>query len=748
MIIKNLLRRKFRTLLTILGIAIGVAAIISLGGMANGLSTGYNSMLTGSKADLIISQPDAFDISYSSVDAEIGDKLLSMPEVSAVSGMLQGFTQAEGEPFFFVFGYPKDSFVLERFIIIDGVGLYSKEAEKQKGDPILLGSAAAEVLKKSPGDSLRLTGSIYRVVGIYQTGDAFEDSGALLSMQDAQILLGKQRQVSLYYIRLKDPALKDRFLERAERQWPDLSISGAEEYSQKQSMADYMDSYVWVIGGLAIVIGGVGMMNSQLMSVFERTREIGVLRAVGWSKWRILWMILAESIFVCLAGGILGTAMGWFILTGLSRVTVLFGMGNANLSVDLIIQAFTVVMILGLIGGLYPAWRASRLQPVEALRYEGGGTGKIHRLPFGGMTVQSLWQRSTRTALTLSVIGITVGAIMALDGMTRGMKSDMDSMLVGNDMQILLRQADIADTSLSAIDERIGDKIAAYSEVRTISGLIMTAIVMPDASGFFIIIGVAPNEQAIERYTIVDGKTITTNRQIIIGKFMANALHKQVNDTIDLSGSRFRITGIYESDVSWEEMGGIMTLRDAQIFAGHPRKVTMYGITLNDPSKAKEVVNKINQEFPDVHATLSGDFTNEMPDFQNMNGMMSAISMLAVLVGGVGVLNTMLMSVFERTREIGVLRALGWRRRSILKMILQESVILGIFGGVAGIIIAFLLAFVMTRLPMYGEMLKTTWEMDVFVRAILVAFSLGVLGGLYPAYRATKLLPVEALRYE
>ncbi len=748
MIIKNLLRRKFRTLLTVLGIAIGVAAIISLGGMSNGLSAGYNSMLTGSKADLIISQPDAFDISYSSVDEEVGKKLLVMPEVSKVSGMLQGFTQAEGEPFFFVFGYPKDSFVLDRFIIVDGVGLYSKEAEKLKGTPILLGSAAAEVLKKSPGDSLRLTGTVYRVVGIYQTGDAFEDSGALLGLKDAQILLGKQRQVSLFYIRLKEPAMKDRFLERAERQWEDLSISGAEEYSDKQSMASYMDSYVWVIGGLAIIIGGVGMMNSQLMSIFERTREIGVLRAVGWGKWRILWMILAESLFVCLAGGILGTIIGWLIIVGLSRVTVLFGMGSSNLSIDLIIQAFSVVMVLGLVGGLYPAWRASRLPPVEALRYEGGGTGKVHRLPFGGMAVQSLWQRSTRTSLTLTVIGITVGAIMALDGMVKGMKSDMDTMLVGNDMQILIRQADIADTSLSTIDERIGDKIAAYPEVRTISGLIITAVVMPDVGGFFIVLGVSPNEQAIMRYKVVEGNPISTNHQIMIGKYMAESLHKNPGDTIDLSGSRFRVSGIYESSVSWEEMGGILTLRDAQIFTGHPRKVTMYGVTLNDPTTANDVLAKINLEFPDVHATLSGDFTNEMPDFQNMDGMMGAISMLAVLVGGVGVLNTMLMSVFERTREIGVLRALGWRRRSILLMILQEAVILGLLGGGVGILVAYLLSYLTSLTPTYGNMLKTAWDLDVFVRAILVAFLLGVLGGLYPAYRATKLMPVEALRYE
>jgi ABC-type lipoprotein release transport system permease subunit len=107
-------------MLTILGISIGVAAIIALGAMAGGMEAGYTSLLTGSKADLIISQPNAFDPSYSAIDESIVAELDSMPEVSEISGMIQGFTNAEGEPFIFLFGYPKDSFVLGRYKILAG----------------------------------------------------------------------------------------------------------------------------------------------------------------------------------------------------------------------------------------------------------------------------------------------------------------------------------------------------------------------------------------------------------------------------------------------------------------------------------------------------------------------------------------------------------------------------------------------------------------------------------------------------
>ena len=749
MVWKNLFRRKFRTSLTILGISIGVAAIIGLGALADGFQAGYQSLLTGSKADLVLSQPNSFDITYSSVEEAIGDQLVVMPEVRSISGMLEGFVQAENVPIFFVFGYPEDSFVFDRFQIVEGNGLDSPSAHSARGKPVLLGSGAAEALDKQVGDSLRLTDTVYRVVGIYQTGDGLEDSGCVLGLSDAQDLLGKPRQVSLFYIQVDESSSAQTLIDRVERLWPDLSISGTSEFADSQLLVDAMQGYVWVIAGLAIVIGGVGMLNAQLMSVYERTREIGVLRAVGWSKGRVLWMILRESMLVSLAGGVLGLGIGWLAVSALAGTGVTFGGTVSNIRPLIIGQAFLVVFVLGLTGGLYPAWRASRLQPVEALRYEGGGSGgSARRLPFGGMAVQGLWQRAIRSSLTLAAIGITVGSIMALEAIIRGAADDMTKIALGGGAEILIRQAEIADTSLSALDARVGAKIAGFPEVESVSGMILSAVVLPESGGFAILWGYAPNEQAIRRFRIVEGETIQSNHQIIIGKVLAEALSKDVGDTIELGGSRYRIKGIYESSVGWEELGGVMTLRDAQVFAGRPRKVTMYAVKVKDPTEARGVVEKINSSIPEAHAALTGEFADQMPDMQNADGFLNGISTLAILVGGVGVLNTMLMSVFERTREIGVLRALGWRRSSILGLILREAALLGVVGGMIGVGVAWSLVWLMNLVPLLTGLITAEFSWDVFARAFLVALFLGVSGGLYPAYRATRLQPVEALRYE
>jgi putative ABC transport system permease protein len=130
------------------------------------------------------------------------------------------------------------------------------------------------------------------------------------------------------------------------------------------------------------------------------------------------------------------------------------------------------------------------------------------------------------------------------------------------------------------------------------------------------------------------------------------------------------------------------------------------------------------------------------------DAMMNAISLLAILVSGVVVMNTMLMSVMERTREIGVLRALGWRRRRVLSLIMEESVILGLIGGVIGIGFGYLLGVLLANIPIYGEMLSLKLSYEEFIRAFVVALTLGVLGGFIPALRATRMQPIEALRYE
>ena len=749
MVIKNLLRRKGRTILTILGISIGVSAIIILGVMADGIGQGYESVISGSKADLTLSQKNTLEISMSGIDESIGEQLADMSEVSEVSGMTQGIVTADDLPYFYLWGYPVDSFVLERFKLIEGDNLDSRAAKMAHGKPIMIGSGASEALGKGVGDSIRLTSTTFRIIGIYETGSAFEDGGGVVKLEDAQQLLGRLRQVNMFHIKLKDPQYGERVMKRAERLWPDYQMVTSRELSDQQVMGDTMNVYVGVLAGIAIVIGGVGMTNAQLMAVFERTREIGVLRAVGWSSRRVLTMIMQETLIVSLLGGVVGILLGLLGVKSMEAYLVAFGGTLDNISFKLIAQALITVFILGLVGGLYPAWRASRLQPIEALRYEGGSGGaKIRRFPVGGMPVQSLWQRTTRTILTMVMIAITIASIISFRSLADASKDMISGMAMADNAEIMIRQADLSDTSQSVVDQADLSKISSMEDVEGVSGFVFTGVSMPETF-FFIVMGFEPNNFGIHRYKIVEGNPIITNHQIMLGKTAATTLKKEIGDTIELGNSRYKVVGIYQTGVGWENMGGVITLRDAQVMSGRPRKVTMASVKIKDPDKAEAMVDMINQRFPDIHATLSGDFAENLPDIKTMDAMNSGISFLAVVIGGVGIMNTMLMAVLERTREIGTLRALGWRRRTVLSNIMKEALILGTAGGISAIPLAWILISLVKASPAVASMFSTLGlSFRNILVAIVVSVTLGVIGGFYPALRATRMQPVEALRYE
>jgi putative ABC transport system permease protein len=235
---------------------------------------------------------------------------------------------------------------------------------------------------------------------------------------------------------------------------------------------------------------------------------------------------------------------------------------------------------------------------------------------------------------------------------------------------------------------------------------------------------------------------------VLLGQVAAETLKKTVGDSMRVGNSAFRVVGIYETGVSWEDVGAVISLRDAQALLHRPRQVSFYSIKLEHPAQAEQVLAQLRADFPELNISKTAELVDSLPDFQTADTLVYSVSLLAALAGGIGMMNTMLMSAFERTREIGTLRALGWRRRRILVLILKESLTLSVIGGIVGIGAGAGLGALMSRAPGLLRALQPALTLSVMLRALGMALLLGSVGGLYPAWWASRLSPAVALRYE
>ncbi len=754
MILRNLLRRKTRTFLTLIGIAIGVAGVVALGAMAEGFINTYTTVLTSSGADLILAQGDAVDLMLSAVDDNVLPTVQNTPGVKQVAGVLWGIYATESVPYFFVIGLDPKEFAARHYRVVEGNPITGARQ-------MLIGRSAANSLKKKIGENFKILEVSYRIVGIYETGQAVEEMGAVVTLKEAQEVFKKPRQVTYYQIKVTRPEMTDSVIKELERRLPKLAASRSASYMDDQQTTMMLRAMSWVIGMLALLAGGLVMMNTMLMSVFERTHEIGVLRAVGWKSTRVLRMIVGEAIVLSIVGGVLGYGIGAALVLWLNQIPAILGMLESTLSFNLFVEAMIIALVLGSVGGAYPAWRAARLQPVEAMRYEGGSvktkvktqnakaqvaSRQSLAASLFGLAFRNIFRQRTRTILTALAIGVGVGLVVALGGMADGFAAQLSDMGVKSG-ELTVTEAKSSDMGLAAIDDKVGRWIAVLPGVEHVSGLLLSVAQVP-GTPYFLVLGIDPSSYAIRHFAITEGAAIRRPKEVMLGKMTAKNYKKKVGDTLQVSGVAYKVVGIYETGTGYEDGASVIALSEAQALVKRPNQVSFYFVKLKDPSQADVVRQQVEARWKQVSISKSTEYAEKINDIQSFRAMAAALSFLSVVIGGVGIMNAMLMSVYERTREIGTLRALGWRRRRVIGMIVRESIALSIVSGLAGIGIGVGLGELVALEPTMGAYLQGEYSLRLFAQAMLVALVLGGIGAVYPAWRAANLAPAEALRYE
>jgi len=365
---KNLQRRRLRTLLTLAGIGMAVGAFVGLVGFSRAFEQQWLRIYSSSGIDITVIRGTFVN---TSLNESAAAKIRSLPDVADAVPMIFNVMDLTPDVTALVYGWQADSFEFSSLQILAGHRFRDGSPE------VMLGDLLAQDLKKKPGDTLEIQGTPFTVSGIYHGASSLEADALIMPLDQLQQLTSLQGKASTVHVRLR-PAPRGeswaQYMKQAEAQIeaavPGLRAVPAAERASDNQIVKMAHASAWGTSVLAIIIGILGIANTMVMSVFERTQEIGVLRAIGWKRWQVLALIQFESAALGLCGGLLGILLGWLALRVLSVLPQTASLISPSLRISLFVEAIVIAVLSGLIAGALPAWRAGKLSPMEALRHD------------------------------------------------------------------------------------------------------------------------------------------------------------------------------------------------------------------------------------------------------------------------------------------------------------------------------------------------------------------------------------------
>jgi len=368
----NLNRSKTRTALSMIGIVIGVAAIVSMVAIVDGLFQDVQDTIGQVQGLRVL--PKNSSGPYSAIDADWADKLdaiqgvrISIPQVIALITSIDG----KGVTFPAVTGIGIDFARQEKARILGFQGeiIEGRQIRGGERNVVVLGEQVADDHGKFVGSKVKINDLDFRVVGIFSSGSSQGNSAVLMPIDDARDISNLSgTKANAFIVDIIDPGADEKIARVINfRYGDDLEAFSLNDLSsQFGEILGSLRLLVGAVAAIAAIVAGVGIINTMLMSVIERFREIGALKAVGWTEGNILSMIMAESILIGITGGLIGLAGGSLIALLINSA---FGLKVA-ISLGLLLQAFAFAISISLIAGIYPAYIASKMDPIDALRSE------------------------------------------------------------------------------------------------------------------------------------------------------------------------------------------------------------------------------------------------------------------------------------------------------------------------------------------------------------------------------------------
>ncbi|MBB5021558.1 ABC transporter permease [Desulfurispira natronophila] len=381
------------------------------------------------------------------------------------------------------------------------------------------------------------------------------------------------------------------------------------------------------------------------------------------------------------------------------------------------------------------------------------------------LAFQNLMRHRTRSALTMLGIAASVGVLFAVFSFNRGFEHSLAQQLDNTGLHFMVVPSGCAHEVAALVlhgtvtpqflETDVMKQVIETPGVELATPILVAQLANPHHQRMDLMYGI--DMSVVERIKPdweVTGSIPTADHEILLGYEVAAHGDIQVGDTLNYPSypEPLKVTGIIGNTSSPDDAFIYVPIATAQYIQDRPNGATAIGVQVTNPEELRHVTNALSDEVPGIQIVTMGQVMNSISNLAaSAKSLSISIALIAVLISAVGVMNSILMAVFERTQEIGMMRAVGASRLDVFQMVLKETTILSLIGGVVGIVLAVvgsrgIESFVRNIMPYVPQGELVQFEASVALGSVGFILVVGLLAGLYPAWKASTINPIEAIK--